>query len=172
MVNTPWIFRGREAIWRHGLQCDYPTYDGPRLTSWSRNFKEFGVEHRDGVGVPMKEDEGKKKIMVISHRQNYPPASLSDTCTSNSEFTTISYPPQKPKIIFVSPKLPSPSAVNSCPHPLPLCTGSTEGGHLGPPPSLSLLKAAREFAEDLSVSSFIHKSRGPDGTSPAPLYNK
>ena len=121
MINTPWIFRGREATWRHGLQCDYPSYEEPRLSKWS------------GIGVSMKEDEGKKKIMVISHRQNYPPASLSDTCTSNSEFTTISYPPQKPKIIFVSPKLPSPLAVNSCPNPFSLCTGTTEGGHLGPP---------------------------------------
>ena len=47
MINTPWIFRGREATWRHGLQCDYPSYEGPRLSKWS------------GVGVPMKEDEGK-----------------------------------------------------------------------------------------------------------------
>ena len=61
MINTPWIFRGRETTWRHGLQCDYPSYEGPRLSKWS------------GIGVSMKEDEGKKKIMVISHRQNYPP---------------------------------------------------------------------------------------------------
>jgi hypothetical protein len=25
-------------------------------------------------------------------------------------------------------------AVNSCPNPFSLCTGTTEGGHLGPPP--------------------------------------
>ena len=49
MTNTPWIFRGRETTWRHGLQCDYPSYEGPRLSKWS------------GIGVSMKEDEGKKK---------------------------------------------------------------------------------------------------------------
>jgi hypothetical protein len=86
-------------------------------------------------------------------------------------------------------------AVNSCPNPFSLCTGTTEGGHLGPPPSFSQVKAAREFAategghlgpsppfslskaarefteftEDLSVSfSSVRKSRGPKGTSPAP----
>ena len=55
---------------------------------------------------------------------------------------------------------------------------ATEGGHLGPSPPFSLSKAAREFTEfteDLSVSfSSVHKSRGPNGTSPAtpPAINK
>ena len=49
---------------------------------------------------------------------------------------------------------------------------------MGPSPPFSLSKAAREFTEfteDLSVSfSSVHKSRGPNGTSPAtpPAINK
>ena len=55
---------------------------------------------------------------------------------------------------------------------------SNRGGPLGALPPFSLSKAAREFTEfteDLSVSfSSVHKSRGPNGTSPAtpPAINK
>ena len=133
MINTPWIFRGREATWRHGLQCDYPSSEGPRLSRWSHSFKEFGVEPRDGVGVPMKEDEGMKKVMVVSHRQNYPPASLSDTCTSNSEFTTISYPPQKPKIFFCFTQTSFKSGSNLLPHSISPLHRFNGGGTPGPP---------------------------------------
>ena len=105
MINTSSIFRVRDAIWRHGLQCDNATYKGPLLFKWKHSLKEFGVKRRDGVGVPMKEDEGMKKVMVFFHRQKYPPASISDTCTSNSEFTTLSYPSPK-KIFFVSFRYP------------------------------------------------------------------
>ena len=105
MVNTPWIFRCWEAIWRHGLQCDYPSYDGPRLTSWSRNFKEFGVENRDGVGVPMKKDEGMKKIMGFSHRQNYPPRRFQIHVRPTANLPQFRTHPKRQKF-FVSPKLP------------------------------------------------------------------
>ena len=117
------------------------------------------MNYRDGVGVPMKEDEGMKKVMVIFHRPTYPPTSLSDTCTSNSEFTNLFIPTTKSKIIFVSPNPPQP-AVSSCSFP-PSLTGRPAGG-LGIPASIfSLSGAGGKRGEGGAEPKYVGCGAGP-----------
>ncbi len=40
VVNNPWVFRGREPIWRNGLQCDYPPSGEQPIHHWSEGSGE------------------------------------------------------------------------------------------------------------------------------------
>ncbi len=113
VVNTAWIFRGCEPIWRNCLQCDYPPSGEQPINSWSEGS---GVNINSNPAQIPEEKNTNVRVVFIDKQFETLLSSRSNSPHSESGFTTL----------FLSTRGEPKSS-----HPSPLSVCLSRSGSLG-----------------------------------------
>ncbi len=98
----PWIFRGREPIWRNGLQCDYPPSGEQPFNPWS------GVSGENINSTPAQIPEEKNtnvRVIFMDKQFETPLSSRSNSPHSETSFTTL-FPSLREELNSSPPSFP------------------------------------------------------------------